>query len=635
MEDTVIHSGSVGVDCSQSEEQTQEQTTSFQPTLSYYERLNDVVVDEDVYFEHDTSIYGPSVFISRGASVFNVYADTLVNEGEVRAEAGTLSNRAYAVYLPEVPDPQPGSVSVSVSWGERRFLPPGSYGRVSVRSGGTLILSGGRYDMQDLELGYYRASLEVQGQAEIVINGRLLSYFSVYIGPEKGSGINARDIIIYVLGEDGNSRFLGGFPKAANLGMNSEIHANICVPNGSLWMLRNSIAKGAFVAKDVLIGYDVEITLDTQKPKGLFTEFADPNLEAAVREALGISEGPLFVEDLEQLYTLNASSREIKDLRGLEYCVNLMSLVLEYNEITDLGPLAMLGNLQSLNLNDNAVSDTAPLAALTNLTRLYLGGNDLDDGDLAQLKGLTNLTYVTLDRNSLCNLNPLRDMKNLRNLVLNDNEIFDLTPLEGLANLDGLELYNNCISDITPLGGLTNLKVLYLDSNTIESVYALANLTQLERLVLDYNNIGDITPLQGLVNLKVLYLNDNRISSLEPLRGLVNLRILFLLANEFSDISALAGLQCLTDLYLGENQISDISSLANLLQLSTLYLYTNNISDISALAVNCSEGGLGAGDMVYLYDNPLDGDRVEGDIEYLRSQGVWVYAYINDTSYLY
>jgi Leucine-rich repeat (LRR) protein len=637
MEDVVIHSGSVGVEGDQPEEEAV-QTESLQPSPFYHERrdeavANGVVVDEDVYFEHDTSIYGRSVFINRGASVFNVYADTLINEGEIRAETGLFSERTYPVYLPEVPDPQPGTESVFVNWGERRFLPPGSYGRVSVRSGGTLILSGGRYDMRDLELGYYRASLLVQGQAEIVISSRLLSYFSAYIGPEKGSGINARDIVLFVLGEDGDSRFFRGFPKAAHLGMNSEIYANIFVPNGSLWMLRNSIAKGAFVAKDVLIGYDVEVTLDTQKPKGLLTEFADPNLEAAVREALGISEGPLFVEDLEQLYTLNASGREIKDLSGLEYCVNLMSLVLEYNEITDLGPLTTLSNLQSLNLNDNAVSDTAALATLTGLTRLYLGGNTLDDEDLARLKGLTNLTYLVMDRNQVSDLSPLVDLTQLRSLVLNDNDISDLSPLQGLANLSGLELYNNYISDISPLAGLTNLRVLYLYSNTISDIAPLANLTNLERLVLDYNDIIDISALQGLVNLEVLYLNENRISSLEPLGGLSKLKILVLDSNAISDISALAGLQGLTDLYLGQNQISDISALANLLELSSLYLYINNIRDISALVENCTAGGLGSGDVVYLFDNPLDGDGVEDDLAFLEAHDVLVYAYEQDLLY--
>jgi len=625
-EDAVIHSGSVGVAGSQQPVE-QAESTLFYPEYRNIEYRSDMHIDSDVYFEHDTSIYGPSVFIEHGASVFNIYADTLVNEGEIRGEAALLSEQVYAVYMPDVPEPQPGTDEVIVGWGERKFLAPGSYGRVSVRTGGTLVLSGGRYDMQDLEVGYYRSSVVVQGQVEIVINNRLLSYIRGYIGPDKESGIGARDIVIYVLGEDGDHGFFKGFPKAVNLGWYSEIYANIYAPNGALWILRDSVAKGAFVGRDVLIGYGVEVTLDTQKPKGLVTQFADPNLEAAVREALGIPDGPLFVDDLEMLSTLNASGREIKDLSGIEYCVNLMSLVLEYNEISDLRPLAMLGNLMSLNMNDNAISDTAPLSGLTNLSRLYLGGNDLDDEDVAHLKGLTNLTHLMLDRNNVSDIGPLTELTKLRNLVLNDNSISDLAPLKGLSSLSVLELYNNSISDISSLADLTNLTVLYLYSNNIYDITPLGNLTNLERLVLDYNNISNISPLQGLVNLSVLYLNENQIQNLAPLQGLVNLNILVLDANAISDISALAGLQGLTELYLGDNNISDISALANLLQLSSLYLYGNEINVISALVVNCDAGGLGLNDVVYLFDNPLLGDDVDEDINHLESKGVAVYWY--------
>ena len=641
LEDAVIHSGSVGIAGSPSE------LVEAEPLLDYrsfhdcrndlYGRGdgNDLHIDRDVYFENDTSIFGHTVLIDRGASAFNVYADTLYNEGEIRGAAGFLSDQVYAVYMPDVPEPQPGVERVSVRWGERRYLPPGSYGQVSVRAGGTLVLSGGRYDMQDLELGYYRSSLEIQGQVDIVIKGRLLSYIKTYIGPEKGSGIEARDIAIYVLGEDGDYGFLRGFPKAAHLGTYSEIHANVYVPNGSLWVLRSSIAKGAFVAKDVLIGCDVEVSLDTRRPKGLGTDFEDPNLEAAVREALGLPDGPLFIEDLEQLYTLSAGGREIKSLHGLESCLNLMSLVLDHNEISDLSPLSMLTNLEFLNLNDNAISDTAPLAGLINLSCLYLGGNELYDEGVAHLKGLINLNFLSLERNHLCDLSFLYDLTDLTSLVLSNNEIFDLTPLQGLVNLTGLELYNNFITVIDPLAGLTNLGVLYLDSNSITSISALTNLTQLHTLALDNNSISDIEPLGGLVNLEVLYLNENGVSDLTYLADLTNLRVLFMDANAVSDISDLSGLENLTALYMARNKITDISALSNLLQLSVIFLSDNLISNITALKTNCDAGGLSAGDMVYLYGNPLDGETFTDDVAYLTGKGVFVYTNLYGTDSLY
>ena len=52
--------------------------------------------------------------------------------------------------------------------------------------------------------------------------------------------------------------------------------------------------------------------------------FADPNLEAAIRETIGIPEGSIYPSDLEELTSLSASERGISDLVGLELCRNLM-----------------------------------------------------------------------------------------------------------------------------------------------------------------------------------------------------------------------------------------------------------------------------------------------------------------------
>jgi internalin A len=621
-EDVVVQSGNVGV--LNHSAYTQEQVYSFYSS-NYIQ--NDIHIDADAYFEQDTCIYGGSVRIERGSSVYNVYSDELVNEGEIRGEAGLFAEQSYEVYLPEFPEPEPGVEEVVVYWNERRVLPPGRYGKVTVRSRGTLVLLGGSYQFESLEVGYYRARVLIQGQAEVVIKNRLFSFIRCYIGPDKGVGITAKDIGVYVYGEDGRYGFYRGFPKAVYLGRYSEVHANLYAPNGTLWIGHNATAKGAFVGRDVVVGYDAEITLDSLTPKGVISQFADPNLEAAVREALEIPEGVLLVSDLEGLYALNASGREIEDLRGIEDCINLMSLVLEYNEITDIGPLAGLINLMSLNLNDNAVTDLGPLRGLLGLSRLYLGGNGITDDELEHLRGLVNLSNLVLDYNGLKDIGPLAELTKLRSLVLNDNAIEELSALSGLTGLSVLYLYNNAISDIGALKELTGLSVLYLYNNDISDITPLWNLSNLVNLVLDYNRISDISPLSGLTKLSVLYLNVNQISDLSALAGLQELKTLVLDTNQITDISALAGLSNLTELYLGENEIEDISPLQGLLGLYALYLYSNNINDISPLAANSAAGGLGMGDMVYVYDNPLEGDDVDEHIAYLEQQGVLVYWY--------
>jgi len=58
-------------------------------------------------------------------------------------------------------------------------------------------------------------------------------------------------------------------------------------------------------------------------PEDPVVTFPDPNLEAAVREAIGKPTGPIYRSDLEDLTGLRAGDRNIVDLTGLEHATNL------------------------------------------------------------------------------------------------------------------------------------------------------------------------------------------------------------------------------------------------------------------------------------------------------------------------
>jgi len=73
----------------------------------------EVFIGYDAYLEEDTSILGKSVTIKRGASVYNVYHNDLINEGEIRGETGDFYEMAPEVTLPEFPEPQPGLSTIS------------------------------------------------------------------------------------------------------------------------------------------------------------------------------------------------------------------------------------------------------------------------------------------------------------------------------------------------------------------------------------------------------------------------------------------------------------------------------------------------------------------------------------------
>ena len=139
--------------------------------------------------------------------------------------------------------------------------------------------------------------------------------------------------------------------------------------------------------------------------------FADPNLEAAVREAIAVPEGPIYLADLEGLTSLSALGRNITDLTGLECCTSLTELNLCGNQINDISPVANLTSLAELNLCGNQISDISPLTNLTGLTLLYLVVNQISD--ISPVANLTSLTYLHLDDTQISDISPLVDNEGL------------------------------------------------------------------------------------------------------------------------------------------------------------------------------------------------------------------------------
>ena len=199
--------------------------------------------------------------------------------------------------------------------------------------------------------------------------------------------------------------------------------------------------------------------------------FPDSNLEAVIREAINKPTGDIIASDIEGLLYLNADSRGILNIEGLQYATSLYGLYLRTNQITDISALVNLTSLQSLALNENQISDISPLA------------------------NLTHLTYLNL----------------------NTNQISDISALVNLTSLEGLGLNTNQISDISALVNLTSLETLFLNTNQISDISALVNLTSLEWLGLHTNQISDISALVNLTNLAHLYLYRNQISDIRPL----------------------------------------------------------------------------------------------------------------------
>ena len=182
-----------------------------------------------------------------------------------------------------------------------------------------------------------------------------------------------------------------------------------------------------------LVEVDVRITAPPTRPVDRVA-IPDPNLAAAVRNALGLAPNASIIKQtMQRLTILDAFNRQIKNLTGLEHATQL----------------------KELNLNGNQISDLSPLTGLTQLERLLLTGSQISD--VSPLAGLTQLKILALGRNQISDVSPLTRLTRLEALFLNGNQIRDVSPLAALVNLETLSLAGNPTTDTSPLASLTKL----------------------------------------------------------------------------------------------------------------------------------------------------------------------------------
>ena len=133
--------------------------------------------------------------------------------------------------------------------------------------------------------------------------------------------------------------------------------------------------------------------------------FPDGVLASAVRGALGFPQGAdIPASALRGLQRLDFDYRNIVDLTGLEYCINVWELILSDNQINDLSPLSGLTGLTDLNLDLNSIMNIDALSGLINLRDLSLAGNRITDiGALVNNPGLGTGDDVQLSNNPLSN----------------------------------------------------------------------------------------------------------------------------------------------------------------------------------------------------------------------------------------
>ena len=177
----------------------------------------------------------------------------------------------------------------------------------------------------------------------------------------------------------------------------------------------------------------------------------DPYLRMAVRQRLEIDTDTLLTKvHMLQLGVLDSTkfkiSEEIRDLTGLEYAVNLDSLLLPNHHVQDLRPIANLTQLRFLSFGRGPISDITPLA------------------------GLVNLETLTLWDNQIADISPLANLIKLKQLRLSRNQIEDFSPLAGLVNLEILKINGNKSSDISMIPTAKLMELVYDETCNVPGI---------------------------------------------------------------------------------------------------------------------------------------------------------------------
>lgn len=202
-----------------------------------------------------------------------------------------------------------------------------------------------------------------------------------------------------------------------------------------------------------VVGERTDLQFEAFLTEEVTIEFADPNLEAAAREALKYMmddpDGPITVEHASRLNMLTTWDWPISDLSGLEYFTGLDTLYIGHADniaLDDLSPLENLDNLRLFLVYNSSVSDLSPLKNKRKLESLRV-----DDSQVEDISVVTTLPMLNV-------------------LSLNGNPVTDLSPLENWQRSSeayglSLELKNTHITNVNALTSLTNLDTLYLSGN--------------------------------------------------------------------------------------------------------------------------------------------------------------------------
>jgi hypothetical protein len=215
-------------------------------------------------------VVGDTVLLEPKSSIYDVVDNFLLaRTNSTILGANTSPMTVPHVALPAFPAVEAGTQKVTVGKNKTATLAPGAYGDVRVGAGGTLIVSGGLYQVESIDLDagatiVFHAATELRVRTEFDTGAKA----KLVLDPAV-AGLAASQVVIYVAGRDEDCRRFDADddddagPVTVHIGAQSVVQANIYAAYGTVWLKPHTRATGAFLGEHVRIGVDVELTLDS------------------------------------------------------------------------------------------------------------------------------------------------------------------------------------------------------------------------------------------------------------------------------------------------------------------------------------------------------------------------------------
>lgn len=257
------------------------------------------------------------------------------------------------------------------------------------------------------------------------------------------------------------------------------------------------------------------------------------------------------IQSLANLEILDLHDTHINTLTPLQDMRNLKQLNINNTSITDLMPLANDNSIEIIYADETSITDSEVIAlkekqrqvtVIYHTQRLQDWWDELDDvwkdifrdhvslqspdaPNSIELHKISDLREINIGTEfPITSITPLNDLLWIESLTINNQSVRDLQPLTNKSYLRELNVQNNPISSLKPIENNTNLELLNIENTQINDLGPLSKMNELITLNAAGTPIKSLKPLSGLQKLENLYVNNTSVKSLSPIENISTLK---------------------------------------------------------------------------------------------------------------